>query len=279
MDSTVNIVDQEEVEPTEETTMFLWDPDLPMPLDDVFEVQEPPTEVLVVKTRSKGQPVSNDLITTQSSRGKQITNQMKEQFISQINPINIHTQESPKMEYNIVEDLKKLKANVSVMDMCKIPQQKDFLLQALTSIEAPITSTNLGEGPSPEDLNDKPNVNSCYLDKRGKPFVPPFLLTFEVFNINLHNCLVDSGASYNVMSLSICKKFNAIPLKSDKRVIKLDKTQVKVIGELKDVMIIMATHSKFVQIIDISVVDILESYGLLLSQDWSEKLNGYFSTD
>jgi hypothetical protein len=71
----------------------------------------------------------------------------------------------------------------------------------------------------------------------------------------------------------------AVPLKSDKHVIQLDRTQVKVMGELKDVMIRIATHPKFVQVIDIIVVDIPEAYGLLLSRDWSEKLNGYFSTD
>jgi ribonuclease HI len=165
------------------------------------------------------------------------------------------------------------------MDMCRIPQQKDFLLQALKSVETPITSTDQGENPSPTDLKNKPNVNAFSVDKKGNPFVPPFLLTFEVFNRNLHNCLVDSGASSNVMPLSICKKLNAVPLKSDKHVIQLDITQVKVIGELKDVMIRMATHPKFVQVIDIIVVDIPEAYGLLLSRDWSEKLNGYFSMD
>jgi hypothetical protein len=50
-------------------------------------------------------------------------------------------------------------------------------------------------------------------------------------------------------------------------------------GELKDVMIRIATHPSFVQVIDIMVVDILEAYGLLLSRDWSENMNGYFSTD
>jgi hypothetical protein len=50
-------------------------------------------------------------------------------------------------------------------------------------------------------------------------------------------------------------------------------------GELKYVMIRIATHPKFVQVIDIIIVDIPEAYGLLLSRDWSEKLNGYFSTD
>ena len=50
-------------------------------------------------------------------------------------------------------------------------------------------------------------------------------------------------------------------------------------GELKDVMIRIATHPNFMKIIDIIVVDIPEAYGLLLSQDWYENLNGYFSTD
>jgi hypothetical protein len=72
---------------------------------------------------------------------------------------------------------------------------------------------------------------------------------------------------------------NAVPLKSDKHVIQLDITQVKVIGELRDVMIWIATHPKFVQVIDIIIVDIPEAYGLLLSRDWFEKLNGYFHTD
>jgi hypothetical protein len=200
-------------------------------------------------------------------------------FSSQKNPTNIHTREAPKLDYNVVEDLKNMKANVSVMDMCRIPQQKDFLLQALKLIDTPITRIDQSEVPSPTDLTNKPSVNACSLDKRGRPFVPPFLLTFEVFNRNLHNFLVDSGASSNVMPLSICKKLNATPLKSDKHVIQLDRTQVKVIGELKYVMIRIATHPKFVQVIDIIVVDIPEAYGMLLSRDWSEKLNGYFSTD
>jgi hypothetical protein len=259
--------------------MLLWDCDLPMPSNDLFEVQEPPAEVLAVKTQSRGHPVSNNLTIAQTSGGKPTSDRPKAPFVSQINPINIHTQESPKLDYNIVEYLKRLKANVSVMDMCIIPQQNDFLLQDLKIVETPITNTDQGENPSTTNLRNKPTINACSEYKKGKPFVPPFLLTFEFFNRNLHNCLVDSGASSNVMPLSLCKKLNAVSLKSDKHVIQLDKTQVKVMGELKDVMIKMETHLKFVQVIDIVMVDIPKAYGLLLSRYWSEKLNGYFSTD
>jgi hypothetical protein len=160
------------------------------------------------------------------------------------------------MDYNIVEYLKKLKANISVMNICRIPQQKDFLLQVLKSVENSTTSTDQGTNITPINLGNKPTVNVFSKDKKGKPFVPPFLLTFEVFNRNLHNCLVDLGESSKVMPLSIYKKINAVPLKSDKHVVQLDKTQVKVMGELKDVMIRIVTHPKFVQVIDIIVVDI-----------------------
>jgi hypothetical protein len=52
--SVMNIVDQEEVDPPEETTMLIWDPDLRMPFDDLFEVQEPPAKFLAMQSRSRG---------------------------------------------------------------------------------------------------------------------------------------------------------------------------------------------------------------------------------
>jgi hypothetical protein len=132
-------------------------------------------------------------------------------------------------------------------------------------VENPTTSTDSGRNLSPIYLGKKPTMNACSEDNKGKPFVPPFLLMFEVFNRNLHSCLVDLGASSNVIPLSICKKLNVVPLQSDKHAIQLDKTQVKVMRELKDVMIRIMTHPKFVKVIDIIVVDIPEDYGLLLS--------------
>jgi hypothetical protein len=277
--SVMNIVDQEEVDPPRDTTMLIWDPDLIMPSDDLFESRDQPVEVSVIQTRSKGPPGSKDTDATRASQSKLNPDHPKTSFALGKNPISIHTQESPKLDYNVVEDLKKLKANISVMDICRIPQQKDFLLQALNSAENP----TMGNGPERSlthtDPVGKPTVNTCSGDRKEKPFVPPFLLTFEIFNRNLHNCLVDSGASSNVMPLSVCKKLNVVPLKTDKHVIQLDRTQVKVIGELKDVMIRISMHPMFVQVIDIIVVDIPEAYGLLLSRDWSENLNGYFSTD
>jgi hypothetical protein len=163
--SSMNIIDQEEISPPEETIMLIWDLDLAMPSDDLFEIQEPPAEVLAVQNRSRGQPVSNDVTTTQILGGRPAPDHLKAPFFPRRNPINIHTQESPKMDYNMIEDLKKLKANISVMDICRIPQQKDFLLQALKSVVNPTTSTDQGRNLTPADLGNKPTVNACSEDK------------------------------------------------------------------------------------------------------------------
>jgi hypothetical protein len=91
--------------------------------------------------------------------------------------------------------------------------------------------------------------------------------------------MVDSGASSNVMPLKVCEKLNVKPETSDIQIIQLDRTRVKVIGELKNVLIRMYANPKIHQTIDIIVVDIPDNYGMLLSRDWSVMLNGYFAID
>jgi len=91
--------------------------------------------------------------------------------------------------------------------------------------------------------------------------------------------MVDSGASSNVMPWSVCQKINAKVQSSSSKIIQLDRTSVKVIGKLKNVLIRLSSNPKFHQVMDIIVVDIPKLYGLFLSRDWSEQLHGYFATD
>ena len=95
----------------------------------------------------------------------------------------------------------------------------------------------------------------------------------------MHNFLVDSKASLNVMTYSVCKKINVEPQICRTKIIQLDRSNVKVMGELKDVLIHLTSNYKVHQIIGIIVVDILEAYGVILTRDWSAKLNSYFATD
>jgi hypothetical protein len=48
---------------------------------------------------------------------------------------------------------------------------------------------------------------------------PALLITFEIFNRNVHNCMVDFGASSNVMPLKVYENINVKPEASDIQVI------------------------------------------------------------
>jgi hypothetical protein len=200
---------------------------------------------------------------------------------------------APVLEYDLIEDLKKLRENIYVFELLKFPLILQKMLQSIAenskkndvsskkSAEIDLNTTKnvpskkTSENQDKRDLSEKTVGN---LDKTvsgttiknqqnsvvsARKNVPPFLLTFEIFNRNVHNCMVDSGASSNVMPLSVCQKINAEVKPSDLKIIQLDRTNVKVIGELKNVLIRLSSNPKVHQVIDIIVVDIPEVYGLV----------------
>jgi hypothetical protein len=81
------------------------------------------------------------------------------------------------------------------------------------------------------------------------------------------------------MPFSFCKKINAQPNNFSIQIVQLERTRVKILGELKYVFIWLSSNPKVHQTIDIIIVDIQKSYGLLFSRHWSGKLHGYFSID
>ena len=72
-------------------------------------------------------------------------------------------------------------------------------------------------------------IGEAILGGKSKYRTLEFLLTFEIFNYSVHNCLVESGASVNAMPLSDVKQINGQPKPTTGQVIQLDRTAVKVI--------------------------------------------------
>lgn len=173
--------------------------------------------------------------------------------------------------------MKKEKKNVLVFDICNIPQQRDLILQTFNT--SPDVSykivINFKEKHNPSMINlgsktkQKVAMNDAIIGKPSKSQTPPFFSTFEIFNHDVHNCLVDSRSSSNVIPFLICSKINDTPTKCANRIIQLDRSNVKVIREHKDILIRVYYNPKVYQIISIMIVDILESYGIFLTRDWS----------
>ena len=153
---------------------------------------------------------------------------------------------------------------------------KELHAVPVAPLPAAITSQSSHDmGRPPTSMMNKVDLDDIVLiGGRSRSHTPTFLFTYEIFNKNVHNCLVDSGASSNILPGSLCEKLNVQPQKSIVRIVQLARSQVKVIGELNQVTIRLSSNPKVCQVIDILVADIPEFYGLILSRDWSEKLCG-----
>lgn len=135
---------------------------------------------------------------------------------------------------------------------------------------------NSKEETSEEDSNSKVNeANSQEHDEdssillQGKDELAPFVLLVRIFGKLLHNYLCDLGASSNVIPLVVCQKLGITPAPTRRKVTQLDKIKIPIMGELNNIHMQLAIDPTVQNFINISVVDIPDTYGMLLSRVWS----------
>ena len=77
-----------------------------------------------------------------------------------------------------------------------------------------VTSTSSFENKEKTTIYKKqpdPKVDGVLIGRKSRYQTLPLLLTFDIFNQNVHNFLVDYRASSNAMPYLVCKKLNAKP--------------------------------------------------------------------
>ena len=66
--------------------------------------------------------------------------------------------------------------------MCNLPQQRKKLLEAF---DAPVNKPQ-------DDIQYEEEISEASIGGKSKSKILPFLLSFDIFNHNVHNYLVDS---------------------------------------------------------------------------------------
>ena len=194
--------------------------------------------------RSKGAPKTNDLPSTSKTNNNIYTSKQastdnspekenakekekEKEVIPSKSPIILDLTQKIlgdlKLDYDAVEDLKKMKADITIFELCKITQLREQLRGALQHIQIPqdvvvgnskvtpkeknvkitkIVESSSGtntssienkEKTTEEEKRPNPRVDAALIGRKSRCQTAPFLLTFEILDINVHNCLVDSG--------------------------------------------------------------------------------------
>jgi hypothetical protein len=120
-----------------------------------------------------------------------------------------------------------------------------------------------------EEINleyDKPNITFDPHFEGARDTIAPFYITLNVHDRLLHNCMLDSGASHNVMPKSIMDRLGLEITRPYRDLYSFDSRRVKCLGMIKDLVVTLAHVPVKSVLMDVVIADIPPKYGLLLSR-------------
>jgi hypothetical protein len=115
--------------------------------------------------------------------------------------------------------------------------------------------------------------------KNTKDYVAPFYITLTVHYRLLHNCMLDSGASHNLMPKFIIEKLGLEITKPYQDLYSFDSRNVKCLGMIKDLVVNLAQIPIKSILMDIVIFDTPAKYGMFLSKSWGTNLGGSLQLD
>jgi len=113
----------------------------------------------------------------------------------------------------------------------------------------------------------------------NKSGVPPFYISLTIHDQILHNAMLDSGASHNLMPKVIMETLDLDITRPYKDLFSFDSSKVMCPGLIKDLCVTLVQYQRKIIVMDIVVVDIPPKYGMLLYHSWGEKLHGSLKLD
>ena len=174
---------------------------------------------------------------------------------------------APNTELNIDLGgwLNNAKMLVPVAEIMKIPSQKGKLLKAT---EEP-SQSNMDKAIA---YQDAPVILQSM--GTGNEKNQPFYLSLLLNNHLLHNCMLDSGASSNVMTKKIMERLNLRISRPYHNIFAMDSKKIEVCGLIKGLQVYLTTFPDIQIEMDIVVIDVPDAWSMLLSRKTTADLGG-----
>ena len=184
------------------------------------------------------------------------------------------------------------KVPVPILELCKIPVQKEKLLKILDSPTDSCPSTPLeplSNPPKPSTPNKvtfsdtmERTSNNVFVDPLivlhtrdpRKEDHPPFYVSLMIGHLLLHNCMLDSGCSSSIMTKTVMHQLNLKTTRPYQNVCAMDSRPVEVEGMIENHLVRLAKYPNIQITMDILVIDVPDKWGMFLSRKWGATLGG-----
>jgi len=175
--------------------------------------------------------------------------------------------------FNLENEINKIKIRVPLVELAKnlMYRKKIAKMINFSVTESHANTINL------ED--DRPTIMFGPHIENAKDLVAPFYITLNVYDHLLHNCMLDSGASYNLMPKVIMEKLGLEDTKPYRDLYSFNSRKVKCLGMVKDLVVNIAQIPVKSILMDVVVVDVPAKYGMFLSMSWGANLGGSLQLD
>ncbi|KAH9289577.1 hypothetical protein KI387_033694, partial [Taxus chinensis] len=178
--------------------------------------------------------------------------------------------------------LTQIKVSVPIVELLRIPEHvkrafdylgfnEEMITQGinLNNTEIPPTIAELEKPKVIEELGEPPEVYIGTSLVKSQLNVDPFFTTLIIKDRLLHNCMFDSGASFNVMPLEVINELNMKVTTSYGKCTTIDSREVPMVGCVKGLVVQLVDYLGINLTMDVVIVDCLAKWGMLLSRKWA----------
>jgi hypothetical protein len=137
-------------------------------------------------------------------------------------------------------------------------------------------------GPSTDFINlqdEKPTVVLGPMVEDRDDSSPPFYTSLNIHDKVLHNCLMDSGASHNLMPKTVMEELGLEVTRTYHDLYSFDSRRVQCLGVIKDLVVSLFQLPMKSMVMDIVVADVPPKFVMLLSRSWIKRLGGTLQMD
>ncbi|KAH9319022.1 hypothetical protein KI387_020791, partial [Taxus chinensis] len=138
------------------------------------------------------------------------------------------------------------------------------------------SNTSKGNFPTPSS-SPQPSFVAVVTSPNEK--IKPFYVTLLIAGHKLRNCVIDSGASKNVIAAKVAHDLGLTITHTFGSYYSMDNREVPLVGRIKYAQVAFVSFLEKRFIATILVVDIPPSYGMLLSRNFCKEVGGEIQMD
>ena len=170
--------------------------------------------------------------------------------------------------------ISKLKVSLPFNEICRNNEYRNQLLKMLRNESKFILSNVINI------QDDTPVIVFCpIMENIVEEYVPPFYVTLKIQDLLLHNTMIDSSASHNLMQKEVMDNLGLDITTPYKDLFSFYSRKYRCMGMIKDLVVSLHQILEKSIVMDIVVADVPTKFGMLLSRSWASKLKGTMQMD